>query len=192
MKKFIAYLIIYTVKSLQIPSTVIDNVFRKSTPNEIIDTFKTLKSYSQQKADSNKLYISDQQMFVNFARNLDKGISYTKAMHNKTMYLAWTPLSPFDKKIDIFDQKNIIRRNDCEGIDYKLIPLYFVFITNEKNQIYIDRIYQNPAIELNIDIQILKKHIEQLSEISGIEINYDKLKYFDNGRFFYEFSKNRP
>ena len=108
------------------------------------------------------------------------------------MYLAWTPLSPFDKKIDIFDQKNIIRRNDCEGIDYKLIPLYFVFITNEKNQIYIDRIYQNPAIELNIDIQILKKHIEQLSEISGIEINYDKLKYFDNGRFFYEFSKNRP
>lgn len=180
------------VKSLSVPSSVLDNVFRRNTHTEIINTFKVLKLFSLQKAAEDSLYQTDQEMFSNFAKRLDKGISFTKSMEDKCMYLGWTPLAPFLEHSEEYDETEITRRNDCEGTDFKLIPLYYVFIINDCSHISVDRIYQNPAIELNIDIKLLKKHIDELSEISGIEVVFDNLRYFDDGRYHFEFGDTRP
>jgi hypothetical protein len=176
------------VKSL----SVLDSVFRRNTQTEIINTFKVLKIFSLQKAAEDRLYQTDQEMFSNFAKRLDKGISFTKSMGNKCMYLGWTPLAPLVKHSEEYDETEIIRRNDCKGTDFKLIPLYYVFIVNDGSHISVDRIYQNPAIELNIDIQLLKKHIDELSEISGVKVVFDNLRYFEDGRYHFEFGDTRP
>lgn len=178
--------------SLSIPRTVIDHVFRKVSHTEVINTFKVLKIFSLSKSGAEGIYRTDQEYFQNCASLLDKGISFVKATEDKCMYLAWTPYAPMYNKSLEFDETALIIRNDCQGTDYKLIPLYYVILTNRDDKIEIDRIFPNPAIEVRIDLKLLKKQLDQLTELSGIPICFDKLRHYDNGRYYFEFLKDRP
>ena len=178
--------------SLSIPRTVIDNVFRKVSHTEVINTFKVLKVFSLSKSGAEGMYRTDQEYFQNCASLLDKGISFVKATEDKCMYLAWTPYAPMYNKTLEFDETALIIRNDCDDVDYKLIPLYYVILTNRDDKIEIDRIFPNPAIEVRLDLKLLKKQLDQLTELSGIPICFDKLRHYDNGRYYFEFLKDRP
>jgi len=178
--------------SLSVPKTVLDNVFRSVTHTEVINTFKALKIFSLSKSSAENIYKTDQEYFQHCANLFDKGISFVKSTENKCMYLAWTPYAPMYNKSFEFDETCLIIRNDCEGTDFKLVPLYYVILTNSEDKIEIDRIFPNPAIEVRLDLKLLKKQLDQLTELSGIPINYDKLRYYDNGRYFFEFLKERP
>lgn len=196
--KFLKYIITATfslsslTNSLSIPRTVIDHVFRKISHTEVINTFKVLKMFSIQKSSTEGLYRTDKEYFQNCAGLLDKGISFAKATEEKCMYLAWTPYAPMYNNTFEFDENELLIRNDCQGTDFKLIPLYYVFLTNNEDNVEIDRIFPNPAIEARLDLKLLKKQLNQLTKLSGVPINYDKLRYYNNGRYYLEFYKDRP
>ena len=196
--KFIKYMIAAALSfsslsnSLSIPRTVIDHVFRKVSHTEVINTFKVLKVFSLSKSGDENMYRTEQEYFQNCATLLDKGISFVKSTKEECIYLAWTPYAPMYNKTLEFDETALIIRNDCDGVDFKLVPLYYVILTNREDKIEIDRIFPNPAIEVRLDLKLLKKQLDQLTEISGVPINYDKLKYYDNGRYYFEFLKDRP
>ena len=45
---------------------------------------------------------------------------------------------PMYNKSFEFDETCLIIRNDCEGTDFKLVPLYYVILTNSEDKIEID------------------------------------------------------
>jgi len=195
--KFVKYMIkaaltFSLANSLSLPKTILDNVFRSVKHTEVINTFKILKVFSLSKSGAEGMYRTDQEYFQNCATLFDKGISFVKATEDKCMYLAWTPYAPMYNKTLEFDETALIIRNDCEGTDFKLIPLYYVILTNRDDKIEIDRIFPNPAIEVRLDLKLLKKQLDQLTELSGIPICYKKLRHYDNGRYYFEFLKDRP
>ncbi|AII16984.1 hypothetical protein JO84_gp087 [Aureococcus anophagefferens virus] len=188
---FFKYLLLATLKfsnSFNVPR----NVFKKVSYMEMINTFKVLKIFSLTKSSDENVYKTNTEYFQNCAKQFDKGIRFVKATEEKCTYLAWCPLAPMYNKTFAFDEQNLIIRNDCEGTDFKLIPLYYIILTVKEDKVEVDRIFPNPAIELRLDLKLLKKQLDQLTEISKTPIDYSKLKYYDNGRYFYEFSENRP
>ena len=146
--------------SLSVPKTVLDNVFRSVTHTEVINTFKALKIFSLSKSSAENIYKTDQEYFQHCANLFDKGISFVKSTENKSTYLAWTPYAPMYNKSFEFDETCLIIRNDCEGTDFKLVPLYYVILTNSEDKIEIDRIFPNPAIEVRLDLKLLKKQLK--------------------------------
>ena len=168
-----------------IPKTKVDNIFTRHTYDQILDIFTDLNDYSQNMI--NQTQGIDKRVYQGMATNLRNGKYYASKMKdNSTVYLGWTPLV----KDSIMIKFSRPKRNDNDNISFRKVPLYFIFLEPKDKKLSVTRIIRNPSIDMPINIQLIRKHLEELAEISNTKLNLTPLMLYDSGRWYFEFSFN--
>lgn len=188
------YSLVFVVNSLKpatvkytalVPKTKVDNIFTRHTYDQILDIFTDLNDYSQNMI--NQTQGIDKRVYQGMATNLRNGKYYASKMKdNSTVYLGWTPL----QKDSIMIKYSRPKRNDNENISFRKVPLYFIFLEPKDKKLSVTRIIRNPSIDMRINIQLIRKHLEELAELSNTELNLTPLMLYDSGRWYFEFCYN--
>ena len=188
------YSLVFVVNSLKpttvkytalVPKTKVDNIFSRHNYNQILDIFTDLNDYSNNMI--NQTQGIDKRVYQGMATNLRNGKYYASKMKdNSTVYLGWTPL----EKDSIMIKFSRPKRNDNENISFRKVPLYFIFLEPKDKKLSVTRIIRNPSIDMPINIQLIRKHLEELAEISNTELNLTPLMLYDSGRWYFEFCFN--
>ena len=188
------YSLVFVVNSLKpttvkytalVPKTKVDNIFSRHNYNQILDIFTDLNDYSNNMI--NQTQGIDKRVYQGMATNLRNGKYYASKMKdNSTVYLGWTPL----EKDSIMIKFSRPKRNDNENISFRKVPLYFIFLEPKDKKLSVTRIIRNPSIDMPINIQLIRKHLEELAELSNTELNLTPLMLYDSGRWYFEFCFN--
>ena len=186
------YSLVFVVNSLKpatvkytalVPKTKVDNIFTRHTYDQILDIFTDLNDYSQNMI--NQTQGIDKRVYQGMATNLRNGKYYASKMKdNSTVYLGWTPL----QKDSIMIKYSRPKRNDNENISFRKVPLYFIFLEPKDKKLSVTRIIRNPSIDMRINIQLIRKHLEELAELSNTELNLTPLMLYDSGRWYLVFN----
>ena len=85
------------------------------------------------------------------------------------------------------------RRNDNIDIPYRKVPTYFIFIepNDQTNTLIIQKIINNPTIDIDIDVSELKKDLVSMAKDINATLDFNPLKSFDNGRWFLILSESK-
>ncbi len=162
-----------------VPKTKVDNIFTRHTYDQILDIFTDLNNYSQNMI--NQTQGIDKRVYQGMATNLRNGKYYASKMKdNSTVYLGWTPL----QKDSIMIKYSRPKRNDNENISFRKVPLYFIFLEPKDKKLSVTRIIRNPSIDMRINIQLIRKHLEELAELSNTKLNLTPLMLYDSGRWY--------
>ena len=128
----------------------------------------------------------EKRMYQGMATNIRNGKYYaSKNKDNESTYLGWTPLNK-DNIMIRYSNKPV--RNDNNDINFRKVPLYFIFLEPNDTQLSVTRIIQNPSIQVKINIKLIRKHLEELAEVSNTNLNLLPLLLYDSGRWYFEFS----
>ena len=70
------------------------------------------------------------------------------------------------------------------------MPLYYIICESNSlnNTLQIKKILNNPTIDLNIDMTLLKDDLFNLAEEYNTTLDLSYLKTYDNGRWFLTFN----
>ena len=194
MRNFVLFYILLGAKSLIpkgkttykgiVPKNVDDYIFTKHSYNQILDMFDILQDYSNNKI--NQTQGIEKRMYQGMASNIRNGKYYaSKNKDNESTYLGWTPLNK-DNIMIRYSNKPV--RNDNNDINFRKVPLYFIFLEPNDTQLSVTRIIQNPSIQVKINIKLIRKHLEELAEVSNTNLNLLPLLLYDSGRWYFEFS----
>tara|TARA_B100000902_G_C26886494_1_gene705193 strand:- start:37 stop:663 length:627 start_codon:yes stop_codon:yes gene_type:complete len=194
MRNFVLFYILLGAKSLIpkgkttykgiVPKNVDDYIFTKHSYNQILDMFDILQDYSNNKI--NQTEGIEKRMYQGMATNIRNGKYYaSKNKDNESTYLGWTPLNK-DNIMIRYSNKPV--RNDNNDINFRKVPLYFIFLEPNDTQLSVTRIIQNPSIQVKINIKLIRKHLEELAEVSNTNLNLLPLLLYDSGRWYFEFS----
>tara|TARA_Y100000996_G_C22426047_1_gene603550 strand:+ start:272 stop:898 length:627 start_codon:yes stop_codon:yes gene_type:complete len=167
-----------------VPKNTPDYIFSKHRYDQILDMFDILQEYSNNKI--NQTQGVDRRMYQGMSTNLRNGQYYATRMRDEdSTYLAWTPLNK-DNIMIRYSNKPV--RNDNADISFRKVPLYFIFLESKEKELCVTRIIQNPSIQVNINIKLIRKHLEELAETSNKKLNILPLLLYDSGRWYFEFS----
>jgi len=167
-----------------VPKNTPDYIFSKHRYDQILDMFDILQEYSNNKI--NQTQGVDKRMYQGMSTNLRNGQYYaTRMKDDDSTYLAWTPLNK-DNIMIRYSNKPV--RNDNADINFRKVPLYFIFLESKEKELCVTRIIQNPSIQVNINIKLIRKHLEELAEVSNKKLNILPLLLYDSGRWYFEFS----
>lgn len=167
-----------------VPKNTPDYIFSKHRYDQILDMFDILQEYSNNKI--NQTQGVDKRMYQGLSTNLRNGQYYaTRMKDDDSTYLAWTPLNK-DNIMIRYSNKPV--RNDNADISFRKVPLYFIFLESKEKELCVTRIIQNPSIQVNINIKLIRKHLEELAEVSNKKLNILPLLLYDSGRWYFEFS----
>jgi len=167
-----------------VPKNTPDYIFSKHRYDQILDMFDILQEYSNNKI--NQTQGVDKRMYQGMSTNLRNGQYYaTRMKDDDSTYLAWTPLNK-DNIMIRYSNKPV--RNDNADISFRKVPLYFIFLESKEKELCVTRIIQNPSIQVNINIKLIRKHLEELAEVSNKKLNILPLLLYDSGRWYFEFS----
>ena len=164
-----------------------DYVFTKHKAANIRGIFDVLYRYSCDKTNACSPGI-EQRRFSDLSRDLWRAQEYVKKREDQVLYLGWTPLCS-DFRGDFEFIRNDNNFPGGSEISYKKIPLYFVIIDPKlsENKIFVEKIIHNPSIEVRLDVNYLKLHLEDIASNSDATLDLSKLKYHDSGRWYFEF-----
>lgn len=167
-----------------VPKNTPDYIFSKHRYDQILDMFDILQEYSNNKI--NQTQGVDKRMYQGMSTNLRNGQYYATRMRDEdSTYLAWTPLNK-DNIMIRYSNKPV--RNDNADISFRKVPLYFIFLESKEKELCVTRIIQNPSVQVNINIKLIRKHLEELAEASNKKLNILPLLLYDSGRWYFEFS----
>lgn len=167
-----------------VPKNTPDYIFTKHRYDQILDMFDILQEYSNNKI--NQTQGVDKRMYQGLATNLRNGQYYaTRMKDDDSTYLGWTPLNK-DNIMIRYSNKPV--RNDNSEISFRKVPLYFIFLEPKEKELCVTRIIQNPSIQVKINIKLIRKHLEELAEVSNKKLNILPLLLYDSGRWYFEFS----
>lgn len=159
--------------------------FLRYTSSQIINTFKPFVEYTHTKASSSKFGSEDSFLWKRTNRNIHSAIKYAKLKSDKALYIGWVPLNDADVLNAYgFPESDVdINYNDCN------LPLLFIIFNIEStNQLSISQIIPNPCLNsIHVDLRILKAHMRDITNQTGIHIDISNLKTYNGGRWYWNF-----
>ena len=155
-------------------------MFTRHSPRDMLIILDSLKTYTQEK--SKNTCGSDNDMFNSMTKSLNLGKQHIVQKMTRSIYLGWTPLN--DGEIQTISEIKPLR-NDNVGVHYTKIPLYFILLDmfDENKTLQVSRIIHNPSIDINMNINLMRSHLEDIVEDSDVNLCFEKLKALDNGRW---------
>ena len=114
---------------------------------------------------------------------------YLLKSKNNSKYLGWVPLKS-EKRLKYY-YKNITKKIDFDVL-VQNVPLYYIICEFEPNNrsLAVKKILNNPIIELQIDLNLLKYDLLDLVKLYNISLDLLPLKTYDYGRWFLTFFMN--
>ena len=186
------WMIKWTSYAFELPKSRMDNIFTRHNSFQINEIFASLYQYSCKKSKTAASRL-ERSRFEDLSCDIYKARSYTETRRDyHCVYLGWTPLvhhEPQRKDSLVVRNDNVQEENTLKPLDYRTIPLYFIFLTiiPERKVISVEKIIHNPTIETKVDVYHIKTHLEFLAEDSNTTLEMFKLKHHDSGRWFFEF-----
>lgn len=185
-KKIITLLcLIFTTNiSLNIPEKI-HTAFLKHDTSHVRVLFENMYRYIDSKSE--KLDYNHQEMMSTYKTIYKDACVYLLNNKNNSVYLGWVPLK--NETLLLKYYKNITKKIDFE-INIKNVPLYYIICESNSlnNTLQIKKILNNPTIDLNIDMTLLKDDLFNLAEQYNTTLDLSYLKTYDNGRWFLTFN----
>ena len=150
--------------------------FLRYTSKQLIHTFRPSIDYTTNQIRKYEYGSQEQEYWVSSNTNLHKALKYAKLRDDKCLYLGWIP------------NTNPKMPNLAET-DY---PYIYVFLDIEsQNILQLTHIIRNPSIQIEMDLGIFKKDLQEFTDNIGIYLDISQLKEFDNGRWYLDFIHSR-
>lgn len=182
-KKIILFIfsLFYINKSLKPPERIHISFIKHETYH-IKPIFENIYKFADSK--SKTLNYNSNEMMNTYKLMYKDACIYLLKNKNNSIYLGWTPLN--NQTLLAKYYKNITKKLDFDS-NVKNIPLYYIICESisSNNTFEIKKIINNPIIDLNIDLLLLKDDLYDLTEKHNTTLNLSNLKNYDNGRWFF-------
>jgi len=194
--KFLLYILlniyaIFSSNSLNLPTkNYPTKVFVRLELKHMTPILNTLSTYTT--AKFSQANSTTKEMFASYCQKIREAQYFMNAQPENLIYIGWIPLMNDARMIKFRDYKKP-RRNDNIDIPYRKVPTYFIFIepNDQTNTLIIQKIINNPTIDIDIDVSELKKDLVSMAKDINATLDFNPLKSFDNGRWFLILSESK-
>lgn len=170
--------------SLQVPERIHD-YFIKYDKKSMFTIFPNIYKFIESKSETPDY--NRKEMLDTYKSIYKDACVYLLNNKNNSVYLGWVPLK--NETLLLKYYKNITKKIDFE-INIKNVPLYYIICESNSlnNTLQIKKILNNPTIDLNIDMTLLKDDLFNLAEQYNTTLDLSYLKTYDSGRWFLTFN----